>query len=202
VTLIDRQSSRRKAAVAFLAALVGLAAHSPALAIERLSPDVFAGYSFTKIEDVSRHGANLAAGFHLFGPLSAFADASAHWGAQDSLDRSDLTLMAGPGVRLGKPGGIVFFLRGLAGLVTDRASIAVLDVDIAESSSRFGVMAGGGVDAPFASRWAVRAQADWLWNDLPEGIAALPPGGGEYNGPKETGFRASAGIVYRFGSRP
>jgi opacity protein-like surface antigen len=196
---LDRPSWRRAAALAVLA---GLASAAPAVAIDRLPADLFAGYSFAQIEDVSRHGANLAAGFHLFGPLSGFVDASAHWGSQDSLDRSDLTLMAGPGVRFGKPGGIAFFVRGLAGLVTDRASIAVLDVDISESSSRFGVMAGGGVDIPFASRWAVRAQGDWLWNDVTEGVAAPAPEGGDYSGPKKSGFRASAGIVYRFGSRP
>lgn len=195
----DRRWRRAVAPLALLAVL-GMAA--PVLAVERLPADLFAGYSFVQIEDVSRHGAHLAAGFHLFGPLSGFVDASGHWGSQDSLDRSDLTLMAGPGVRFGKPSGIVFFVRGLAGLVRDRASIAVLDVDISESSSRFGVMAGGGVDIPFASRWAVRAQGDWLWNDVPEGVAVPPPGGGDYSGPKKTGLRASAGIVYRFGSRP
>lgn len=195
----DRRS-RRAAAPLVLLAILAMAA--PVLAGERLPADLFAGYSFAQIEDVGRHGVNLATGFHLLGPLSGFVDASAHWGSRDSLDRSDLTLMAGPGVRFGKPGGIVFFVRGLAGLVTDRASIAVLDVDISESSSRFGVMAGGGVDIPFASRWAVRAQGDWLWNDVPEGVAAPPPGGGDGSGPTKTGFRASAGIVYRFGARP
>jgi hypothetical protein len=196
---LDRLSWWRAAALAILAVFASAA---PALAIDRLPADLFAGYSFAQIEDVSRHGANVAVGFHVFGPLSGFVDASAHWGSQDSLGRADLTLMAGPGARFGKPGGIAFFFRGLAGVVTDRASIAVLDVDISESDSRFGVMAGGGVDIPFASRWGVRAQGDWLWNDLPEGIATPPPGGGGYSGPKKAGFRASAGIVYRFGSRP
>lgn len=197
---LDRPSWRRAAGLAVLA--ISFASTAPAFAVERLPADLFAGYSFAQIDDVSRHGASLAVGFRVFGPLSGFVDASAHWGSQGELGRSDLTLMAGPGVRFGKPGGIVFFVRGLAGLVTDRASIAVLDVEISESDSRFGVMAGGGVDIPFATRWAVRAQGDWLWNDLPEGIATPPPGGGEYGGPKKTGFRASAGIVWRFESRP
>jgi hypothetical protein len=42
--------------------------------------------------------------------------------------------MAGPGVRFGKRTGTVIFVRVLAGLVRDRASIAVLDVDISESN--------------------------------------------------------------------
>ena len=99
---------------------------------------------------------------------------------------SDLTLMAGPGVRFGKRGGTVFFVRALAGLVQDKASISVLDVSISETSSRIGVMGGGGVDFRVASKLAVRLQGDYLWNDVDEG--------------KASGFRASAGIVYRFGS--
>ncbi len=111
--------------------------------------------------------------------------------------------MAGPGVRFGKRGGTVFFVRVLAGLVKDRASITVLDVDISESRSGFGLLAGGGVDVPITKTLAVRAQADYLlWS----------PGGGEANclaigcptgdGDWASGFRASAGIVYRFGIAP
>ena len=85
-------------------------------------------------------------GFDLVGPLSGFVDTSVHWGSQEGVSLSDLTLMAGPGLRFGKRGGTVFFVRALAGLVQDKASIDVLDVDISETSSSFGVLAGGGVD--------------------------------------------------------
>lgn len=189
----DRHSWRDAAG---LGVLVALASATPALAADRLPADLFAGYSFAQIDDVNRHGVNLASGFHILGPLSGFVDASAHWGSDESLDRADLTLMAGPGVRFGKPGGIAFFVRGLAGLVTERASVAVLDVDISESSSRFGVMAGGGVDVPFAARWAVRVQGDYLWNDVADAE------GLDGSAAKKSGFRASAGVVYRFGARP
>ena len=80
-------------------------------------------------------------------------------------------------------------MRALAGLVKDRASITVLDVDISESSSRFGVLAGGGIDFPITKKLALRAQGDYLWNDVGEDS-------------KSSGFRASAGIVYRFGIAP
>jgi hypothetical protein len=99
---------------------------------------------------------------------------------------SDLTLMAGPGVRFGKRGGTVFFVRALAGLVQDHGAISVLDVDISETSRRFGALGGGGVDVRVASTLAVRLQGDYLWNDVEVG--------------KSSGFRASAGVVYRFGS--
>lgn len=170
-----------------LAALAALAA--PLGAAERLGTDLFGGYSFAKVDDVDRHGGNLALGFDLFGPIDGFVDTSAHWGSAEGTSRDDLTLMAGPGVRFGKRGGTVFFARALAGLVRDRASITVLDVDISESSSRFGVLAGGGVDFPIAKGLALRAQGDYLWNDVEEGS-------------KSSGFRASAGIVYRFGIAP
>jgi len=212
-----------------LALLALVAPAAPAAAGEGHGVDLFGGYSFAKIDDVNRHGANAALGFDLFGPVDGFVDASAHWGSLESTSLEDLTLMAGPGVRFGKRGGTVFFVRALAGLVRarasitvldvdisesqggfglltgggvdvpitkalaglvrDRASISVLDVDISESQSRFGVLAGGGVDVPVARQLALRAQGGWLWNDVPEGS-------------KASGLRASAGIVWRFGTMP
>jgi len=170
-----------------LAALLAVAV--PLAAAERQGTDLFAGYSFAKIDNVNRNGGNAAVGFDLFGPIDGFVDASVHWGSSGSESLSDLTLMAGPGARFGKRGGMVFFVRALAGLVRDRASIAVLDVDISESSSRFGVLAGGGLDFPITKKLALRAQGDYLWNDVAEGS-------------KASGFRASAGMVYRFGIAP
>jgi hypothetical protein len=167
--------------------LLGLAlAAGPGAAGENHGTDFFAGYSFAQIQDANRHGANLAAGFDLFGPFAGFVDTSFHWGSQEGVSLSDLTLMAGPGLRFGKRGGTVFFVRALAGLVQDKGSISVLDVDISETSRRFGVLGGGGVDFRVATTLAVRVQGDYLWNEVEEG--------------KSSGFRASAGVVYRFGS--
>ena len=170
-----------------LSAVLGLAlAAGPAAAGENHGTDFFAGYSFAQIQDSNRNGANLALGFDLVGPLSGFVDASFHWGSQEGVSLNDLTLMAGPGLRFGKRGGTVLFVRALAGLVQDKGTIGVLDVDISETSKRFGVLGGGGVDFRVARTLAVRLQGDYLWNDVDEG--------------KSSGFRASAGIVYRFGS--
>ncbi len=172
-----------------LLSLLGLAfAAGPVAAGEPQGTDLFAGYSFAKIDETNRHGANLALGFDLIGPLSGFVDASFHRGKQSGVNLDDLTLMAGPGLRFGKRGGTVFFVRALAGLVQDKATIGVLDVDISETSKRFGVLGGGGVDFRVAKKLAVRLQGDYLWNDVGEG--------------KSTGFRASGGIVYRFGIAP
>ena len=171
------------------AAMLVLALAAPAAAAERQGADLFAGYSFAKIDDVSRNGANVAVGFDLFGPIDGFVDASGHWGSSEGTSRSDLTLMAGPGLRFGQRGRTVVFVRALAGLVRERASIGILDVDISESSNRIGVLAGGGVDFPVTKKMALRAQGDYFWNDAPEGS-------------KTNGFRASAGIVFRFGVAP
>lgn len=184
-----------------LAALLVLAlAAGTAAAGQRHGTDLFAGYSFASSDDTDRHGANLAVGFDLFGPVSGFMDTGVHWGSQGSLNLSGLTLMAGPGVRFGKRGGTVFFVRALAGLVRDKASISVLDVDISEASSRFGVLAGGGVDIRVSATLAVRLQGDYLGSDTGTGgVASCAPAcasSGAWSG----GYRASAGVVYRLES--
>ena len=164
---------------------IGLAA-GPAAAGEGHGSDLFGGYSLAKIGDTARHGGSLALGFDLFGPLSGFVDTSAHWGSESGVNLSDLTLMAGPGLRFGGRGGTVFFVRVLAGLVQDKGSISILDVEISETSRRLGILAGGGVDFRMNSSLAARLSGDYLWNDVNEG--------------KASGFRVSAGVVYRFGS--
>jgi opacity protein-like surface antigen len=170
----------------------------------RHGTDLFAGYSFVHFSESTRHGGDLAAGFHLFGPLSGFVDASFHWGDQDGTSLSDLTLMAGPGLRFGARGRTVLFVRALAGLVRDRATISVLDVDISETSSSFGVLAGAGVDFRVSAKLAVRLQGDYLGFDSGGGAASCVPGvpscddtgGGSWS----SGYRVSAGVVYRFAS--
>lgn len=171
-----------------LALIVTIALTSPAAAGEPLGTNLFVGYSFAKLTEVDRNGVTAAADFHLFGPVVGFVDASSHWGSDAGTSLNDTMLMAGPGVRFGKRGGTVFFARVLAGLVRDKASIQVLDVEISEGESRFGILAGGGIDFKLAKKLALRAEVDYLWNDVTSG--------------KASGFRVSAGVVYRLGSAP
>jgi opacity protein-like surface antigen len=189
-----------------LALAAVLAAAAPVAAGEPLGTNLFGGYSYLKLDDSSRHGANFALDFRAFGPVAGFVDLSSHWGSQEGVSLNDLTLMAGPGVRFGKREGTIFFVRALAGLVRDQGTISVLDVDISESDSRLGVLAGGGVDFRVTKRLAARLQADYFWNDMPEGIASCPspPGGGSCSdtGNGGSGFRVSGGVVYRFGIAP
>ncbi len=114
---------------------------------------------------------------------------------------------AAPGVRLGKRGGLAFFLRGLVGLVTDRTSYPEFTGAVAHSDSRLGAMAGGGVDLPIGSRLALRAQADCLWREAGVPVAGSPGPvppivGTPAAGPSSLAarFRAAVGLVYRFGA--
>jgi hypothetical protein len=118
---------------------------------------------------------------------------------------SDFSLMAGPGARFGARGGTVFFVRALGGLFHNAASISVLDVDISEGSTALGFMGGGGVDFRVATTLAVRVQADYLLFDAGAGGAAscVPgvPSCDDTGGDGwASGYRLSAGVVYRFGS--
>lgn len=183
---------------------LGLLLAPAAAAADRHGSDLFAGYSFLDLDGTSRHGADLALGFDLAGPLAGFVDASFHWGSESGTSLSDLTLMAGPGVRVGRRGASVFFLRALAGVVRDRASIGILGVDISESYSSFGLLAGGGVDVRVSSTLAVRLQGDYLLDSGATGGAQCAAGSSRCNDTRgagwQSGYRLSAGVVYRFAS--
>jgi opacity protein-like surface antigen len=172
-----------------LLALASLLAARPLAAGEPLGTNLFGGYSYLKLDESSRHGANLALDFRAFGPVAGFVDLSSHWGSEEGVSLNDVTLMAGPGVRFGTRGATIFFVRALAGLVRDKGTISAFDVDISETDSRFGVLAGGGADFRVSKKLAARVQADYLWNDVTEGGSS-------------SGFRVSAGVVYRFGIAP
>jgi opacity protein-like surface antigen len=134
-------------------------------------------------------------------PVDGVLDASLHRGSSEGADVDDLTLMAGPGVRFGKKGGTIVYVRALAGLVRDRASIDVFDVSISGSRTGFGLLAGGGVDLPLTRSLAVRAQGDYLrWDSGGDEATCAAIGCPEAGGGWESGFRASAGIVFRFGT--
>jgi len=194
----------QKLSRAFAPCALGLLLAPSAAVADGHGSDLFAGYSYLKLDETSRHGADLALGFDLVGPLSGFVDASAHWGSESGVSLSDLTLMAGPGVRFGRRGSTVFLLRVLAGVVRDRTSIGIFDVDISESSTSFGVLAGGGVDVRVSSALAVRLQGDYLGLDAAAGGASCAPGSSSCDdtggGGWRSGYRLSAGVVYRFGS--
>jgi opacity protein-like surface antigen len=168
------------------AATALLFALSAPLCAEDPGPELFGGYSYARVDDTSRHGGHAAFALDLRSPLGLKVDVSAHYGSSEGVDLTDLSLMAGPVVRLGRR-GTGFFLHALAGLYRERASISVFDVSISESESRFALLGGGGLDLRIARRWALRFEGDYLWS--------------RKDGASASGVRVSTGVVFRPGGR-
>lgn len=148
-------------------------------------PDLAAGYSMLQLDEQTRHGVSGALSFRAFGKVRLWLDGATQKASVEGVDLTTSSLMAGPGLRFGK-GRTRVFVRAMAGLLRDRASISVFEADISETESGLGVLAGGGVDVRLARRIDLRLQGDYLWRDTDQG-----DGGG---------VRAGAGFVYRFGS--
>lgn len=168
---------------ALLASLILALVPGPAAAGD--GPDLAAGYSMLQIDDQTRHGVSGALSFRAFGKVRLWLDGATQAGSAGGVDLTTNWLMAGLGTRFG-PGRTRVFVRAVAGLLRDRASISVFDADIAETESGLGVLAGGGVDVRLARRIDLRVQGDYLWRDS-------DPGDGG-------GVRAGVGFVYRFGT--
>lgn len=167
----------------FAAALVLALVPLPATAGD--GPDLAAGYSMLQLDDQTRHGVSGALSFPAFGKVRLWLDAATHEASVDGVDLTTSSLMAGPGLRFGK-GRARVFVRAMAGLLRDRASISVFEADISETESGLGVLAGGGVDVRLARRIDLRLQGDYLWRDSEQGESG--------------GVRGGAGFVYRFGA--
>ena len=172
-----------KTRLAVLLVLLGLALPGAAWA----GGDVFGGYSFERSDAVSRHGWGASVAVGLPGPFSLVADVSGHYGAQEGVDRDQLTLMAGPRFSFRRGGSATPFLHALVGLLRERTGFTVLDVTISEEENRFGVLLGGGVDTRVGERWSVRVEGDYERSFR--------------EGESRGGFRVSVGAVLRFGAR-
>jgi len=146
---------------AALALLLPLASPAPAALAASPRADLFAGYSYRKSGDQGLNGWDAALGASLSRWIGAEADVSGHYGRQSGTDLSRLSFMAGPRF-VYRTGGLAVFAHYLAGGVRSRASIGVLGVDIAETSTDFGMAAGGGADVRVSERWALRAQGDYV----------------------------------------
>lgn len=168
---------------ALLAAVVLTVIPMPAAAGD--GPDLAVGYSMLQLDDQARHGIAGALSFRAFGKVRLWLDGATHMASVDGVDLTTSSLMAGPGMRFGK-GRARFFVRAMAGMLWDQASISVFEADISETESGLGVLAGGGLDVRIAKRIDLRLQGDYLWRDTDQGDSG--------------GLRAGAGFVYRFGA--
>ena len=159
----------------------------PASAAEAPRAELFAGYSFARTEARSLNGWNASVAVGAFGPLCAVADASGHYGSQEGVSHSDLSLAAGPDLTFRPGGTVALFAHALFGLVRESAGVSVLGLSITEEENRFGMLFGGGVNLHARKKLAVRIQADYRLS--------------RKNGVSQNGLRLSAGVVYRLGHR-
>jgi len=149
--------------------------------------DLFAGYSFERTngdDAVSRHGWNVSGSIDLTGSIAFVADAAGHYGAQNGVDTSQLTLMGGPRFSYLRGEKYAAFGQFLVGLLRETDSVKVLDIAISESENRLGILSGLGLDVKVGGPWAVRVGVDYEWSTK--------------DGASRGGFRAGVGAAYRF----
>jgi opacity protein-like surface antigen len=167
------------------AALVAAAGTPVASAQDAWKSDVFAGYTMLATDGETLHGWQAALGWDVSGRIGLLLDVSGHEGTDaGGTDVSALSLMAGPRFRLGG-GRVRPFVHVIGGLVRSKASIAIGEVEISESTTDLGGAAGGGVELGFGERWAGRVAADYRVVKVEDETAGDP--------------RLSIGVVYRFG---
>jgi len=154
----------------------------PARAADAPKLDVFAGYSFLKFAEESRHGWEASAAWNVFGKLGFVADLAGHYKGEFD----DLSYLGG--VRFALHGDkLTPFVHVLAGGLRDRSSVHVLGVTISESKTHFAWAAGGGLSYRVSDHWDARVQADYFNVKIEETNEGNP--------------RFAAGVAYRFGRR-
>ncbi|HET7745826.1 MAG TPA: outer membrane beta-barrel protein [Vicinamibacteria bacterium] len=147
--------------------------------------DLGVGYSMVPADDVTLHGWQASIGWPLSSRVAIVADLSGHYGSLDGTDVSDFMAMAGPRLSLLGGNRVSPFVHVLAGIVRSKASVSVFEVDIAESSTEFGGVAGGGLDIRMGDSWGLRLQGDMRVVKVEDETATDP--------------RIGAGVVFRFG---
>lgn len=170
-----------------LAAVLVVVALSAAPAGAASLGDAFAGYSaLTGGDSGTRHGWNVTLGSGGARRLGLVVDLSGHRGSDEESgdDLDTLALMAGPRFFFGS-GRVRPFVQVIAGVVREKASVHVFDVDISESATDFGGAAGAGFDLGLGGSWALRLAGDYRVIKVDGGTAGDP--------------RVSAGVAYRFG---
>jgi opacity protein-like surface antigen len=120
------------------------------------------------------------------------------------INSSDYLYLAGPRFTYRKWQRLTPFAEALLGASTFRFTASRVGLTNAVSSTAFAAALGGGVDYAVNRRFAIRIiEADYVVTRSRE--ISVDPTTGEvgFNGPRRTqnNARASAGVVFRFGSR-
>jgi opacity protein-like surface antigen len=162
-----------------LAAGLGLAAGVAGAAPRRasplgfVSPELFAGYSYTAAGEASLHGLGLSGSYPLGTAFHLVVDLSVHGGSYAGADLGQLGFMAG--ARFSPLSGRFRpFAEGLLGGVRTSASVTSGDVRIDDADTDWGLALGGGLDYGLNERWALRAlfqlrllHGDGTWDSDP-----------------------------------
>lgn len=148
--------------------------------------EIFGGYSYLHREDANLDlGWNLAVDWSFGKTFMAVLDESAQYGKLNGTSVRQFWVSAGPAVAFGRDKRAAVFVHAFAGLVRSIRAIEVEGVSISVQESDFGTMFGGGTDIKMSRKFAFRLQGDYeiVFADLGT----------------ETGYRLSAGIVFRMG---
>ncbi len=165
--------------VLVLAAGLGLAASVAGAAPRRtaplrlVSPELFAGYSYTAAGEASLHGLGLSGSYPLGEAFHIVVDFSLHGGSYAGADLGQLGFMAGARFTP-LSGRFRPFAEGLLGGVRTSASVTSGDVRIDDADTDWGFALGGGLDYGLNERWALRAlfhlrllHGDGTWDSDP-----------------------------------
>jgi hypothetical protein len=148
--------------------------------------ELFAGYSYLRLDYENRHGGIVSGALKVSDRFGIEAELAGHYKSADAVSLRSHSFLAGPRFvpfrRTFTP-----FVHVLAGAVRSSEELELLGVSISESRTRFGGVAGAGVDFRIGDRLGLRVQAD----------LRVVRGDGK----TESDPRASAGVVWRLGDR-
>lgn len=166
-----------------------------ALAQETPQAELFGGYSYLR-SGGNFNGWNGALTVNVNEWLGITADFAGHYTSQNVTlaglpavgSSAHLhTFTFGPTVAYRNDDRYTPFAHFLFGGSHLSEKVNLVDVQASASDTGFAVLFGGGVDIPTGEHWSVRPQADFL--------------GSHFSGGWSKGFRLSAGVVYRWGSK-
>jgi hypothetical protein len=169
-----------------LVLVLALSAPAAAVAAEVPKVELFGGYSHARHEKVETDGFEAEMDVSLGSSFGVELSVAGHYKSEQGTSRSWTTLFGGPRYAWrGKK--LTPFLHLLGGAVRSSQGVDVFEVSIREKDTDLAGALGGGLDIGLGRSWAIRVQADWVLQDAEEGL--------------ENDARASAGVVYRIGSR-
>lgn len=156
--------------------------------------DALAGYSYIRSDDQNRHGWIGSGALNISDHFGIVGELAGHYGSADAVELRSLSFLAGPRFTPFR-GTLTPFVHVLLGGVRARQSLELLGVSLSESKTRFGGLAGAGVDLRISDKFGVRVQGDLRV------VRVKPAARGAGDVKTENDPRASAGIVYRCGER-